>query len=104
MDYENVYFSNNWKWSTVKCYTWKNSSSSTNNGWPGKTMDYVKTNSYDEDQYKILVDLNKYDYIIFNNGSKQSVNQSLSDIKNSNAFYISGENGDKVTLGKFNFE
>ncbi len=104
VDYENVYFSNNWKWSTVKCYTWKNSSSSTNNGWPGKTMDYVKTNSYDEDQYKILVDLNKYDYIIFNNGSKQSVNQSLSDIKNSNAFYISGENGDKVTLGKFNFE
>ena len=59
--------------------------------WPGKEMDYVRTNSYGQNIYKIAVDLTKYDYIIFNNGSSQSVDLSLENASNNSAFYTNNE-------------
>ena len=65
-----VYFTNNQNWSTVKAYVWGSAGSMS--AWSGNTMTYVKTNELNQKIYSISFSYNDYQNIIFNNGSEQT--------------------------------
>lgn len=92
-----VYFTNNYSWSTVNCFAWNSSTNQNNKAWPGVAMTKSSTNSYGQDIY--VIDLPyTYDYIIFNNGSNQTVDIKLPDTGDIK-YYISGESNGKYTVG-----
>lgn len=99
-----IYFSNkNWS-DTVYAYVWNGNSGKYMDSWPGVEMVYVETNSYGEKVYKIDVDLNQYDHIIFTHGSNgvQSGSQTVDiDLLNvsANGFYLK----DKNSSGKYEY-
>lgn len=105
LDVANIYFTNALKWSgTIYAYYWNSASGDWYKSWPGSIMEYVKTNSYGQDIYKVSLDLSKYDYIIFNNSSLQTVDLSLSGAKNNDAFYTKDEkDGTKYKCGTYTF-
>lgn len=55
----------------IYCYYWADNDTGMTT-WPGEKMTYLRTNSYGQSQYTITVPAN-VEYIIFNNGSKQTV-------------------------------
>ncbi|MEE0858161.1 MAG: starch-binding protein [Acutalibacteraceae bacterium] len=72
-----VTFTNSFNWSgTIYCYYWSDSNTSMTS-WPGQAMTYERTNSYGEKLYTFEVPKNAT-YIIFTNGSSQTVNISYS--------------------------
>ena len=87
-----VYFTNVNNWSTVNVYMWNASGNNAN--WPGVAMSYVETNSIGQKIYKTTVERNKYTNIIFNNGSSQTVDLTLSNIDNE-GFYTTSQSGGK---------
>jgi len=101
----NIYFTNALNWSgTIYAYMWNDASNQYYKAWPGKEMDYVRTNSYGQNIYKIAVDLTKYDYIIFNNGSSQTVDLSLENASNNSAFYTKNEkDGNGYKCGTYTY-
>lgn len=89
-----IYFSNSMYWSgTIKAYMWKDGNPVVE--WPGSDMTFHKTNSYGQDIYEVTVDLYLADYIIFNDGSSQTVDIPLSDVKNGTGFYANDEKDEK---------
>lgn len=93
-----IYFTNAAYWSgTIYAYMWNDASGDYAKAWPGSPMEFAKTNSYGQDIYKISVDLSSYDYIIFNNGSSQTVDLSLDGLGDGSAFYTK----DKNSSGKY---
>ena len=67
-----VTFSNSHNWSgTIYCYYWSDTDKNMIT-WPGKPMTYSRTNSYGQAQYTFTVPDNAT-YIIFSNGSTQTV-------------------------------
>ncbi len=95
-----VYFTNDQNWSTIKAYVWGTSGELT--GWPGKDMTYVKLNKYNQKIYSITFDYNKYQKIIFSNGSQQTVDITLTGEPNV-GYYISGESGGKLTCKTYTY-
>ena len=96
-----IYFCNSYSWSgTIKCYTWVSTNESDNNTWSGVAMTYVGNNGYGQAVYKITLD-SKYDRVIFNNGSYQTVDIKVSDIlaNGNNGCYITGQSGSNYTVG-----
>lgn len=85
-----VYFTNVVGWSTVNYYVWNDSS---NNSWPGEAMDYVETNDYGQKVYKCTLETGKYTNIIFNNGSAQTVDLTLSNINNEGFYTTTTSSG-----------
>ncbi len=79
-----VYFTDTQNWSKVNAYAW---GSATNAAWPGKAMELVETNEYNQKIYKITLSAGQYDSIIFNNGSAQTMDLKLFNLENE-AFYI----------------
>ena len=95
-----VYFSNNKHWSgTIKAYVWNSSTNKPLTSWPGTAMEKVKTNEYGEDIYKVVVDLSLYDFIIFTNGTNQTVDISLKNVASGTGYYISS--GKNVSTYKY---
>ena len=87
-----ITFANNQKWSSVNLYAWTNGGSAMS-GWPGTAM--IKTgkqNSYNEDLYELEIDT-KYDRIIFNNGSEQTVDITVNP--NASGYYLTTKDGNK---------
>ena len=87
-----ITFANNQKWSAVNLYAWTNGGSAMS-GWPGTAM--IKTgkqNSYNEDLYELEIDT-KYDRIIFNNGSEQTVDITVNP--NASGYYLTTKEGNK---------
>ena len=87
-----ITFANNQKWSAVNLYAWTNGGSAMS-GWPGTAM--IKTgkqNSYNEDLYELEIDT-KYDRIIFNNGSEQTVDITVNP--NASGYYLTTKDGNK---------
>ena len=82
-----IYFSNNVSWTKVNAYLYNESTGEQNAQWPGKEMTYLTTNDYGEKIYKMDVDVAKFNRVVFNNGTSQSMNASLSVA--SSGFYIS---------------
>lgn len=95
-----VYFTNNKNWSTVKAYVW--GSAGTKATWPGEVMTYVKTNSQSQKIYSITFSYADYQNIIFTDGSKQTVDITLSG-DNGIGYYISGNSGDKYICSPYEF-
>ncbi|MGN0455793.1 MAG: type I pullulanase [Acutalibacteraceae bacterium] len=99
-----VYFSNNYRWSSVKAYIWNAASGEYESAWPGSEMTYVGNNSYGEAIYKVEVDLSKYDMIIFNNGSGyQTVDIALDKLMDSTGFHLTGESNNSMSYGTYVF-
>ncbi len=72
-----VYFTNSHKWSgTISCYYWSDSNKSMTT-WPGKAMTLAETNSFGESVYYFDVP-DGTTYVIFTNGSSQTVDISYS--------------------------
>lgn len=73
-----VCFSNNKRWTgTVYAYCWDDMDNK-NAEWPGEAMTYLDTNEYGEDRYVYDVPAG-LTYIIFTDGTNQSVNISLTE-------------------------
>lgn len=81
-----IYFSNNQKWTKVNAYLYNESAGTQNAEWPGKAMTLHSTNSYGEQIYMMEVDVSEFNRVVFNNGTSQSMNASLSVA--SSGFYI----------------
>ncbi len=73
--------------------------------WPGTAMTYVYTNDYGEDVYSITINTALYNYIIFNNNSKQTVDIALSSFGSNNACNVSNEDAQgKYIVSYWNYE
>lgn len=95
----NIYFTNAISWSKVYAYAYLNSTVN-NASWPGVEMTYVKTNNYNQKIYRIVVDLSKYKYIIFSNGSgAQVVTISLDYVQSEQGYYSK----ETMTDGRYNY-
>lgn len=83
-----LYFSNGVNWDKVYMYTWQTDSGSENAQWPGQEMSPVGKNSFGETIYKIELNLNQYDNIIFNNGNGQQTQDiPISSASNNMGYY-----------------
>lgn len=99
LDTVDIYFSNNKYWSTVNYYCWGTGG---NMSWPGAAMTYVKTNDMGEDIYKVTVDTTKYQNIIFNNGSEQTVDITIDATKTNVGYYLIGDSS-KYSYGTYDY-
>ncbi|MBR3971344.1 MAG: starch-binding protein [Ruminococcus sp.] len=81
-----IYFSNNQKWSKVNAYLYNEVAGTQNAEWPGEAMKLHSTNDYGEQIYMMDVDVSEFNRVVFNNGTSQSMNASLSVA--SSGFYI----------------
>lgn len=94
-----VYFTNIPNWSTVNAYVWSPEKAT----WPGEPMTYVKTNTQGQKIYKITLETGKYTNIIFNNGSVQTVDLSLSNTNNE-GFYTTTMSDGKYLCSTYTYE
>ena len=100
---QTYYFTNNKKWSSVYAYAWTGSSK--NAEWPGVKLSKVGTNSSNEDIYAVSFNkAGEFANVIFNSGSggTQTVDISLCEYEK-NAFYISGTESGKCTVGNWSY-
>ena len=95
-----VYFTNNYNWGTVKAYVW--GTAGTKSSWPGEAMTYVKTNNQSQKIYSITFSHEDYQNIIFTDGTKQTVDITLTG-ENGTGYYIDGEISGKYTCSTYTF-
>ena len=81
-----IYFSNNQKWTKVNAYLYNEAAGTQNAEWPGEAMELHSTNDFGEKIYMMNVDVAEFNRVVFNNGTSQSMNASLSVA--SSGFYI----------------
>lgn len=82
-----VKFTNNKNWSgTISAYVWGTGGKLKE--WPGTAMTSAGTNDYGETVYSITIDADKYQNIIFTNGTNQTSDITLTGNK---GYYLSGE-------------
>lgn len=100
-----IYFSNAKWWSgTIYAYAFNKASGKWAKSWPGVEMSFVEKNGYGQDIYTINIDTVAYDYVIFSNGSEQTVDISLADAYGGIGYYTSNEKeGNKYKVGTFKF-
>lgn len=95
-----IYFTNSNYWSTVYAYIF-NSGDDTYNTWPGTAMTWLKNNDYGQGIYYIDFNISSYNYIIFTDGTSQTVNITV-DKTTTNAYYPSDANQEgKYTVGEW---
>ena len=83
-----ILFTNNKNWSSVYFYLYNSETGEEAAQWPGKEIKTFKANSMGEKIYYTNVDTDKYNRVVFNNGSgAKSANVALS--KASSGFFIS---------------
>ena len=94
----NVYFSNNKNWTKVYAYIYNSATGQPKSAWPGELLSNAIINDYGESVYAINADTEKFDRIIFSNGTYQTTDTPLS-VCNSGYFIISPRriNGKYVT-------
>lgn len=84
----NIYFTNSLNWTgTIYSYMWNKSTNEPKASWPGVEATFVETNDMGQDIYCTQIDLVQYNYIIFTNGSKQTVDINVSSVSNNQAYY-----------------
>lgn len=93
-----VYFENTNGWSSPNAYAW---GSGNEKAWPGNAMTYVGRNSNGKSIYKYTVNIDKYQKIIFNSGSNQTQDITLSD--SNTCYYISGSSS-PYSVGSYTFK
>ena len=67
-----IYFENAVRWSEVYCYVYGDYG---DNGWPGQRLVKAGTRN-GKDIYYFDIDINEFNYIIFNNGGSGEENQT----------------------------
>ncbi len=95
----NVYFSNNRKWKTVYAYIYNDSTGAAKTAWPGELLTDATVNDYGESVYTINADTEKFNRIIFSNGTAQTTDTPLT-VCNSGYFIMSTLNG-KFVVGVY---
>ncbi|MBR2715050.1 MAG: starch-binding protein, partial [Ruminococcus sp.] len=98
-----VYFTNNAGWSKVNYYCW----GAANMTWPGAQMTKAYTNDMGQDVYKVTIDPDVYQNIIFNNGMSGDANQTVDIVIETSSekigYYISNpEYTGKKSVGTWN--
>lgn len=86
-------FTDNYNWGNVNCYYWSDSNKNMTS-WPGKSMTKSTTNESGQSVYTIDIPSDAA-YVIFNNGSSQTVDIPVTGSAN---FYISGSSNGKYTV------
>jgi DNA repair exonuclease SbcCD nuclease subunit len=84
-----VYFTNTNEWDNVYA---KLFSSKLNNGNKGEKMTYVKKDSDGYKVYKIDVNINKYNQVIFTNGTDKEISETQTLSKDNNKLYYLNNN------------
>ena len=97
-----VYFSDAKGWGKVYAHIW--GSAGDKASWPGTQMTYVRNNSSGQGIYKISLDFDSYQNIIFhdNSGSTQTVDIALSG-ENDIGYYVSGGSGKALTVSTYGY-
>lgn len=93
-----IYFENNYSWSSVYAYAW--SGSTKNAEWPGAKLTRYGTSKNGYAVYKITLDMNKYGSIIFNSGSNANQTVDISLSGKDTAFRISGSSSRKYNVSE----
>ena len=98
-----IYLTANWSgWEAARAYVYNFDTDEAKAEWPGELMTYVGVNDDNDTIFSYTVDINQYDHIIFNNGSKETVSVNISESANADAYYLSAENGEgKVEVTKW---
>ncbi|SDB47155.1 alpha-amylase [Pseudobutyrivibrio sp. YE44] len=96
-----IYFSNNKGWNDVYAYTWKDDKGTVS--WPGKKMEFVKTNEFGESIYKLTIP-SDIDGLIFTDNNGNQTADITSGFANNTGYYISGGNGNKLSVGTYNYK
>ena len=74
------YFSNNKSWASVYAYMWKDGVDNiAKAAWPGDKLSEISKNAYGDGIFSVTVDLEKYDRIIFNNGTDGNTDGSKTE-------------------------
>ena len=99
-DTVNIYFSDNLGWGQVSAYCSAGHGKDKNAEYPGVAMTPVGKNDYGEIIYRYSVPISKYNYVVFNNGSKsgpQTIDLPLGAVNNQGYYYDSalGKDGSK---------
>jgi len=93
-----IYFTNNYSWSSIKAYYWGGTNAPS---WPGVDMTFAYKNGMNQDVYRVTF-VNDNTSIIFNNNSgSQTVDIDISSKSSGTGYYISGQFGDKYTVGEW---
>lgn len=95
-----VYFTNTNEWSKVYAYIWGSDGKPAD--WPGTEMTFVRNSSSNKEIYKITVDYDKYQNIIFTDGTSQTVDITLGGDDNV-GYYISGGSGKACTVTAYTY-
>ena len=91
-----IYFTNNAGWSKVNYYCW----GAANMTWPGAQMTKAYTNDMGQDVYKVTVDPDVYQNIIFNNGAGGDANQTVDIVIDTTSASIGYYIADPSAYGK----
>lgn len=98
-----IYFSNNVGWSTVNAYFYNDTELTELKSWPGTAMTYLTTNDFGEKIYKVNVDVSKYNRVVFNNGTSQTLNAAVTVA--SSGFFVSDQTSKKtMELGVYSYD
>ncbi len=98
-----VCFSNNKKWTLSRAYYW--STGNTNmTSWPGDAMQSIGMNEYGEERFTFVIPADA-EYIIFTNGTEQTVDIPVSQITEStDGIYLTNLNAEsKWEIGTYDY-
>lgn len=95
----NIYFKNNRNWSTVNFYVYNSKTGEAMADWPGTAVANYETDTDGKKIFSSKIDVSKYDRIIFNDGTRQTMNIPIS--KASSGFYIYGGSNTAYTVKTF---
>ncbi len=101
-----VYFTNGEGWTDVRIYAWNDTTHEENAAFASAPkMTLVGKNEFDQDIYSYELS-DKYDHVIFHNGTAQTVDVTVSAIfaNGNNAVYPSTQENGKFTVGYWKYE
>ncbi|MCH5298867.1 MAG: starch-binding protein [Ruminococcus sp.] len=91
-----IYFTAPSSWSSVYFFLYNSETGDGPAQWPGTRITKYTTNNFGEKVYSSTVDVDKYNRIIFTNGTQQTVNIPVN--KASSGFFISDSRNSKAML------
>ena len=83
-----VYFTDGKLWDNISAYVWNSETYAKVADWPGTSATYVYTNDFGQNVYSVTIDTSLYNYVIFTNGSNQTVDIEISLGMECNAVYV----------------
>ena len=96
-----VYFTDNRSWGSAKAYVWDESGNYLQK-WDGQAMTYIEKNSMSQSIYAITLNQSVWKNIIFNNGSSQTVDITLTST-HSTGYYMSTLSSGKYTVKTYTY-